>query len=175
MSPAALTEADTARLVQCIRTVADRANPSRWVALEQLRYFCDGADTDLLEVIGGRRFSTLGVLVGLLQEVDDRGGPCALAGAGELARVPVGIVLQLLEALLCSAPNNLRPYLKIDHGVRLLVRFLASVDELAQTQASRHSYRALPLHSARRRSVLTLTIERDTNLFLECKRSPHLT
>jgi len=132
---AALNKADTSRLVECIRTVADRSNPNRWVALEQLRYFCDGADTELLEVIGGSRFSSLGVLVGLLQEVDDLGGPSALAGTCELARVPVGFVLQLLEALLCSAPNNLEAYLKVDHGVRLLVRLLASVDVLAQSQA----------------------------------------
>ena len=59
--PSALNESDTARLVQCIRTVADRANASRWAALEQLRYFCDGADTELLEEIGGKRFSTLGL------------------------------------------------------------------------------------------------------------------
>jgi hypothetical protein len=146
---AALSKADTSRLVECIRTVADRSNPNRWVALDQLRYFCDGADTELLEVIGGQRFSSLSVLVGLLQEVDDLGGHSALAGTSELARVPVGFVLQLLEALLCSAPNNLEAFLKVDHGVRLLVRFLNSVDEFANSQVHQRTQPA----TQRRRCV----------------------
>ncbi len=126
----ALNAADASRLSECLAAISDTTSESRWSALEQLRYFCDGADAALLEAIGGRRFNTLVVLAGLLEQVEELGGPMRVRSAPTRARVPVGLVLQLLETLLCTATNNLKPFLRQTAGPRLLVRALAHVDEL---------------------------------------------
>ena len=41
-----LGASDSARLTSCLDAIADGRDASRWSALEQLLYFCDGADTD---------------------------------------------------------------------------------------------------------------------------------
>jgi len=46
---------------------------------------------------------------------------------------PLPIVLQLLEALLCTATHNLRPFLKLDGGVKHLARCLRAIDTLAHS------------------------------------------
>ena len=69
-----LSASDSARLTSCLDSISDGRDGSRWAALEQLMYFCDGADTPLLEAIGGKRFTTLAVLVSLLSQVEEVGG-----------------------------------------------------------------------------------------------------
>ena len=125
-----LGASDSARLTSCLDAIADGRDASRWSALEQLLYFCDGADTPLLEAIGGKRFKTLAVLVGLLSQMDELGGPIQVRSAPEPQRVPVQLVLRLLESLLCNAPNNLKPFLKTKDGVRLLITVIARLDSL---------------------------------------------
>ena len=47
---AVLGAADSARLEQCIAAIEDvNSGDGRWVALEHLRCFCDGASVELLE------------------------------------------------------------------------------------------------------------------------------
>ena len=82
-----LGASDSARLTSCLDAIADGRDASRWSALEQLLYFCDGADTPLLEAIGGKRFKTLAVLVGLLSQMDELGGPIQVRSAPEPQRV----------------------------------------------------------------------------------------
>ena len=125
-----LGASDSARLTSCLDAIADGRDASRWSALEQLLYFCDGADTPLLEAIGGKRFKTLAVLVGLLSQMDELGGPIQVRSAPEPQRVPVQLVLRLLESLLCNAPSNLKPFLKTKDGVRLLITVIARLDSL---------------------------------------------
>ena len=125
-----LGASDSVRLTSCLDAIADGRDASRWSALEQLLYFCDGADTPLLEAIGGKRFKTLAVLVGLLSQMDELGGPIQVRSAPEPQRVPVQLVLRLLESLLCNAPNNLKPFLKTKDGVRLLITVIARLDSL---------------------------------------------
>ena len=131
MPTAALNSADAARLSSCLEAISEDADPGRWTALDQLRYFCDGANPGLLEVIGGKRFNTLQVLLKLLEVAEDHGGPIAVRKVSDLAkRVPVGLVLQLLESLLCNATNNLKPFMKTANGVRLLLSVLDHQEEL---------------------------------------------
>ena len=66
---ATLNASDAARLQTVLDGIADEATVQRWSSLDQLRYFCDGADAMLLEAIGGKRFSTLSVLLQLLVQV----------------------------------------------------------------------------------------------------------
>ena len=121
-----LNSSDTARLTDCLARIEQEDDASlRWEALDQLRYFCDGADIPLLEVIGGKKFSTLAVLVQLLQLAEELGGPAALRDAPPAHRVPLGLVLRLLETLMCNATANLKPFLKTKDGVRLLIAVLA--------------------------------------------------
>ena len=54
-----LNSEDAARLQQTLDTIADKANGARWMALDQLRYFCDGANSALLEAISSKQFNTL--------------------------------------------------------------------------------------------------------------------
>ena len=58
MRDCVLSQQDTERLVTCLDAIADESTPARWAALDQLRYFVDGASPALLEVIGGKRFAT---------------------------------------------------------------------------------------------------------------------
>ena len=126
-----LNSSDTARLTDCLARIEQEDDASlRWEALDQLRYFCDGADIPLLEVIGGKKFSTLAVLVQLLQLAEELGGPAALRDAPPAHRVPLGLVLRLLETLMCNATANLKPFLKTKDGVRLLIAVLARRDAL---------------------------------------------
>ena len=125
-----LSASDSARLTSCLDSISDGRDGSRWAALEQLMYFCDGADTPLLEAIGGKRFTTLAVLVSLLNQMEELGGPIQVRSAPEQKRVPVTLVLRLLESLLCNATNNLKPFLKTKDGVRHLVTLLAQLDVL---------------------------------------------
>ena len=125
-----LGPSDSARLTQCLDAIADDRDASRWSALEQLLYFCDGADTPLLEAIGGKKFTTLAVLVSLLGQMEELGGPIQVRSAPEALRVPVQLVLRLLESLLCNATNNLKPFLKTKDGVRLLIAVIARLDVL---------------------------------------------
>ena len=106
-----LNASDAARLQSVLEAIADDSSPSRWSALEQLSYFCDGMQ-DVLEAIAGKRFSTLTVLLQLLDTVTELGGPVAVRSAPESQRVPVGEVVRLLEVLLCNATSNLKPFLK---------------------------------------------------------------
>ena len=98
-STATLNAADGQRLQTVLDAIAEPI-PQRWAALDQLRYFCDGADAPLLEAIGGKRFSTLHTLLNLLDMATDLGGPVAVRTAPEHQRVPVGLVVALLECLL---------------------------------------------------------------------------
>ena len=125
-----LSSTDADRLSTCIEGVADDASESRWAALDQLRYFCDGANAALLEAIGGKRFSTLAVLLELLDTAAQLGGPIAVRSAAANLRVPVGLVVQLLECLLCNATSNLKPFLKMPNGIKNLVSTLSHYEEL---------------------------------------------
>ena len=126
-----LNSSDTARLTDCLARIEQEDDAVRWEALDQLRYFCDGADIPLLEVIGGKKFSTLAVLVQLLQLAEELGGPAALRDAPPAHRVPLGLApLRLLETLMCNATANLKPFLKTKDGVRLLIAVLARRDAL---------------------------------------------
>lgn len=130
MAPlAVLNHSDAARL-QAVLDGIDESSPARWSSLDQLRYFCDGADTQLLEAIGGKRFSTHSVLLGLLDTAMEHGGPIAVRSAPEHQRVPVGLVVQLLECLLCNATSNLKPFIKAPNGVKNLVLVLSHYEEL---------------------------------------------
>lgn len=120
-----LNAADAERLSSCLEAIVDESNPGRWTALDQLRYFCDGANSGLLEAIGGKRFNTLQVLLRLLEASEALGGPIEVRRAPELHRTPVGLVLRLLESLLCNSPTNLKHFMKSSNGIRLL---LAIVD-----------------------------------------------
>lgn len=75
-----LSTSDAARLTTCLDGIAEASSSARWAALDQLRYFCDGANAALLEAIGGKRFSTLAVLLELLDTTAQMVGrsPCAL-------------------------------------------------------------------------------------------------
>ncbi len=53
-----LSQNDAERLQTCLEAIADESSASRWQALDQLRYFCDGANTQLLEAIGSKKFAT---------------------------------------------------------------------------------------------------------------------
>ena len=130
MPQSLLNQSDTTRLTTCLDAIAAEGDAKRWEALDELRYFCDGADIPLLEVIGGKRFSTLTVLVQLLQLAEELGGPAALRDAPPAHRVPLGLVLRLLETLMCNATANLKPFLKTKDGVRLLIAVLARRDAL---------------------------------------------
>lgn len=44
--------------------------------------------------------------------------------------MPVGLVVQLLECLLCNATVNLKPFLKMTNGVKNLVGTLSHYEEL---------------------------------------------
>lgn len=125
-----LSASDTQRLQTCLEGIADGGSASRWAALDQLRYFCDGANAALLEAIGGKRFSTLAVLLDLLDLAAELGGPIVVRSAEEHQRVPVGLVVQLLECLLCNATSNLKPFLKVPNGVKNLVGTLSHYEEL---------------------------------------------
>ena len=128
-STATLNAADGQRLQTVLDAIAEPI-PQRWAALDQLRYFCDGADAPLLEAIGGKRFSTLHTLLNLLDMATDLGGPVAVRTAPEHQRVPVGLVVALLECLLCNATSNLKPFLKTPNGVKNLVVTLSFYEEL---------------------------------------------
>jgi hypothetical protein len=125
-----LSATDADRLTTCLDGIADEASTSRWAALDQLRYFCEGANAALLQAIGGKRFSTLSVLLDLLDSTARLGGPIAVRKAAENERVPVGLVVRLLESLLCNATSNLKPFLKRPNGVRNLVSTLSHYEEL---------------------------------------------
>ena len=72
MSRATLNAADAQRLQSVLDSITDESSAQRWAALDQLRYFCDGADTMLLEAIGGKKFGTLAVLLQMLDsDLDD--------------------------------------------------------------------------------------------------------
>ena len=45
---ATLNSTDSQRLQTVLDGICDEASEQRWAALDQLRYFCDGADTMLL-------------------------------------------------------------------------------------------------------------------------------
>ena len=129
-STATLTATDAQRL-QTVLDGIDETSADRWAALDQLRYFCDGADAMLLEAIGGKRFSTLSTLLQLLDTTAEAGGPIGVRSApSEAGRVPVGHVLALLECLLCNATSNLKPFLKTANGVKNLVAMLSYHEEL---------------------------------------------
>lgn len=125
-----LSEGDAERLQQTLAAVSDVTSGARWGALEQLRYFCEGAHPALLEAIAAKRFGTLPALLRLLADVEACGGPLAVRSQPEEARVPTGSVLQLLESLLCNATNNLKPFLKNAEGVRLLLAIVSHQEEL---------------------------------------------
>ncbi|KAL3892835.1 MAG: hypothetical protein SGPRY_014738 [Prymnesium sp.] len=125
-----LSEGDAERLQQTLAAVSDVTSGARWGALEQLRYFCEGAHPALLEAIAAKRFATLPALLRLLADVEACGGPLAVRSQPEEARVPTGSVLQLLESLLCNATNNLKPFLKNAEGVRLLLAIVSHQEEL---------------------------------------------
>ena len=80
MPSATLNATDAQRLQTVLDAIVDEASVQRWAALDQLRYFCDGADTMLLEAIGGKKFSTLAVLLQLLDTATELGGPVAVQG-----------------------------------------------------------------------------------------------
>ena len=131
MAPTAiLNHSDAARLQAVLDGIADEETAARWGYLDQLRYFCDGADTQLLEAIGGKRFTTHTVLLGLLDTAMELGGPIAVRSAQEHQRVPVGLVVQLVECLLCNATSNLKPFIKAPNGVKNLVGTLSHYEEL---------------------------------------------
>ena len=106
-STATLNAADGQRLQTVLDAIAEPI-PQRWAALDQLRYFCDGADAPLLEAIGGKRFSTLHTLLNLLDMATDLGGPVAVRTAPEHQRVPVGLVVALSAC--CATTSNLNPF-----------------------------------------------------------------
>ena len=125
-----LSASDAQRLQDCLDGLVSMSG-NRWAALDQLRYFCDGANAALLEAIGGKRFPTLSVLLDLLDVAAELGGPIVVrTQASENMRVPVGLVVQLLECLLCNATSNLKPFLKEPNGVKNLVGTLAHYEEL---------------------------------------------
>ena len=126
----AFSSTDAERLTTCLDGIADDASESRWAALDQLRYFCDGANAALLEAIGGKRFSTLAVLLELLDTAAQLGGPIAVRSAPVRQRVPVGLVVPLLECLLCNATSNLKPFLKMPNGIKNLVTTLSHYEDL---------------------------------------------
>ena len=127
----AFSTTDAQRLTTCLDGIADNASESRWAALDQLRYFCDGANAALLEAIGGKRFPTLAVLVELLDTAARLGGPIAVRKCVDVRqRVPVGLVVQLLECLLCNATSNLKPFLKMPNGIKNLVTTLSHYEDL---------------------------------------------
>ena len=130
MSRATLNAADAQRLQSVLDSITDESSAQRWAALDQLRYFCDGADTMLLEAIGGKKFSTLAVLLQLLDMATEMGGPIAVRTAPEHHRVPVGLVISLIECLLCNATSNLKPFLKNAAGVKNLVSLVSFHEEL---------------------------------------------
>jgi hypothetical protein len=127
----AFSTTDAQRLTTCLDGIADDASELRWAALDQLRYFCDGANAALLEAIGGKRFPTLAVLVELLDTAARLGGPIAVRKCVDVRqRVPVGLVVQLLECLLCNATSNLKPFLKMPNGIKNLVTTLSHYEDL---------------------------------------------
>jgi hypothetical protein len=126
---AVLNPSDAQRLQTVLDCIAE-VTSSRWAALDQLRYFCEGADTALLEAIGGKRFSTQAVLLQLLDTANELGGPIAVRSAPDHSAVPVGLVVQLLESLLCNATSNLKPFLKTTNGVKNLIGTLSHYEEL---------------------------------------------
>ena len=75
MPAATLNASDAQRLQSVLDGIADESSAGRWASLDQLRYFCEGADTPLLEAIGGKRFSTQAVLLQLLKLANGLGGP----------------------------------------------------------------------------------------------------
>lgn len=125
-----LNASDAQRLSTVLDGIADASSKDRWAYLDQLRYFCEGADTQLLEAIGGKRFSTQPVLLQLLDTANSLGGPIAVRSAPEQSAVPVGLVVQLLESLLCNATSNLKPFLKSTNGVKNLIATMAHYEEL---------------------------------------------
>ena len=101
-----LNSSDTARLTDCLARIEQEDDASlRWEALDQLRYFCDGADIPLLEVIGGKKFSTLAVLVQLLQLAEELGGPAALRDAPP-ARCALTLAYERLPDGLCKTSGG---------------------------------------------------------------------
>ena len=130
MPTSTLNATDSERLQSVLDGIVDESSAQRWAALDQLRYFCDGADTMLLEAIGGKKFSTLAVLLQLLDMATELGGPIAVRTAAGHQRVPVGLVISLIECLLCNATSNLKPFLKNTAGVRNLVTTLSFHEEL---------------------------------------------
>ena len=125
-----LSTTDAQRLTTCLEAIADPTSESRWAALDQLKYFCDGANAALLEAIGGKRFSTIAVLLELLDNTAKLGGPIAVRKAPPSKRIPVALVVQLLECLLCNATSNLKPFLKMTNGIKNLVSTLSHYEEL---------------------------------------------
>ena len=85
---------------------------------------------NLLEAIGGKQFSTVRVLLQLLDTATEQGGPIAVRSARETQRVPVDMVVELLECLLCNATANLKPFLKTANGVKNLVGTLSHYEEV---------------------------------------------
>ena len=85
----------------------------------------------MLEAIGGKRFPTLANLLSSSIPTIELGGPIAVRTAPEHQRVrPVGLVVALLECLLCNATSNLKPFLKTSNGVRNLVTTMSYHEEL---------------------------------------------
>ena len=99
MPQSLLNQSDTTRLTTCLDAIAAEGDAKRWEALDELRYFCDGADIPLLEVIGGKRFSTLTVLVQQLHEHRQRREPLAADHLEQRDVRAVAKVPQLVERL----------------------------------------------------------------------------